>query len=196
MSNKKLIILNTIWLLVIIAILFVAIVQLNGKNRVLQSGIKCLEKKLENTTNELNRKNSQLERVEFIRYQDFVVRKKYPLFSKIVETVYKKSKEYDFDPNLIMGMIQIESNFKPNAVSNKGAYGLMQINYSVWKNELDIDEKKIFDIEYNIDLGLRVLKRYFNITKGDILKTLHLYNNGFLYQNHKYKYQVTSTVFY
>ena len=72
----------------------------------------------------------------------------------------------------------------------------MQINYSVWKNELAINFRKIFDIEYNIDLGLQVLKRYYRKTGGDLLRTLHLYNNGYLHNNEKYKYKVISTCFY
>jgi soluble lytic murein transglycosylase-like protein len=125
-----------------------------------------------------------------------VVRKKYPLFSKIVDVVYKKSREYGFNPNLILSLIQTESSFRPRAVSSAGAYGLMQVNYSVWKEELDIDNLRIFDIEYNIDLGMRILKHYHEESGGDLLQTLHLYNNGYRHNNHKYKHKVVSSVFY
>ena len=71
----------------------------------------------------------------------------------------------------------------------------MQINYKVWKNEFSIDPEKIFNIDYNIDLGIKILKRYLKVAKGDIMRALHLYNNGYLYNNEAYKYKVISTVF-
>ena len=140
--------------------------------------------------------DGELRMLGFLKYRDTVVRKKYPVFSKIVDVVYNKSKQYGFNPNLILSLIQIESNFRPQAVSSRGAYGLMQINYMVWKDELDINSTQIFDIEYNIDLGLQILKRYHEKSGGDLLRALHLYNNGYLHDNQKYKHKVVSSVVY
>ena len=194
MRNRK-------FLLIAMPIIFVCVVlfsalydvSINNYNNLKK--ISSLQTKLDKADKELEISRKVLNRVDILRYQDEVIRKKYPVFAKIVETVYTKSKEYNFDPNLIMGLIQIESNFKPDAISSCGAYGLMQVNYSVWKNELKIDPKRIFEIDYNIELGLKILKQYYKIACGDILRTLHLYNNGFLYNNEKYKYKVINTVF-
>ena len=62
----------------------------------------------------------------------------------------------------------------------------MQVNLAVWQEELHIDKKKIFDVEYNIDLGLRILKHYYDLTKGDIKLALHHYNNDYQYNNRAY----------
>ncbi len=157
--------------------------------QVLKERLKIAEEKVEADSH-------ILADVELLKYQDKVLKKRYPVFAKIVRAVHKKSRDYGFEPNLIMSLIHVESSFRPYAVSSHGAYGLMQINYSVWKKELDIDYRRIFEIEYNIDLGLKVLKRYYKLTKGNILQALHLYNNGFQYQNHKYKHKVLNTIYY
>ena len=92
-------------------------------------------------------------------------------------------------------LIEVESAFRPYVVSHAGAYGLMQVNYKVWKNEYNIDYSKICDIEYNVELGIKILKRYMKKSNGNILRALHLYNNGYLHNNHKYKYKVLATNF-
>jgi soluble lytic murein transglycosylase-like protein len=66
------------------------------------------------------------------------------------------------------------------------------VNFSVWKNELSIDKKRIFDIDYNIELGLQILKRYYQESKGNIFRALHLYNNGYRYNNLSYVSKVKS----
>jgi soluble lytic murein transglycosylase-like protein len=132
---------------------------------------------------------------DLYKFKEKVMTKKYPRFSKVSEVVYKKCSEMDIDPLLILGIIQIESAFDPYAVSSAGAYGLMQINYSVWKNELNIDRNKIFDTDYNIELGITILKHYLSKTNGNVLEALHLYNNGYFYNNTKYKYKVIATDF-
>ena len=179
-----------------VAILTAHLLQVSVENKHGKKEIEILNARLDKMKQKMHTQQVQMEKVDFLTYRDKVIRKKYPVFSKIVDVVYYKSKEYGFNPNLILSLIQIESNFKPRAVSSKGAYGLMQVNYSVWKGELDIDNLRIFNIEYNIDLGMQILKRYYDEARGDLLKTLHLYNNGYLHNNHKYKHKVVSSVFY
>ena len=183
-------------LLLMGAILSISLLNLHNQNKEYLEQIKDLKFQLNVIEEEFKKSVTELQKTDLLRYKNTVFEKKFPDFSKIAGIVFRKSKEYGFNPNLIMGLIQIESNFDQFAVSSRGALGLMQINYSVWKNVLNIDVKKIFEIEYNIDLGLKILKRYHKISRGNILRTLHLYNNGFLYNNNKYKYKVTSTVFY
>lgn len=136
-----------------------------------------------------------LSNFDLYKFKEAVLTKKYPNFSNVSEIVYQKCKEMEINPLLVLGIIEIESAFNPYAVSHKGAYGLMQINYRVWKNELDIDFNKIFDIEYNIELGIKVFQTYLYHTNGNVLKALHLYNNGFAYNNTSYKHKVIATDF-
>lgn len=85
---------------------------------------------------------------------------KYFIFPyKYKEYVDKYSEEYNVDPLLVLSVIKGESGFKPNAESNKGAKGLMQIMDSTGKwisEEIGIENftpDMLFDEETNIRLG-------------------------------------------
>ncbi len=81
---------------------------------------------------------------------------------------------YDMDKDLVRAVIKVESNFRPKAVSNAGAQGLMQIMPSTAK-ELGLDRP--FEPEDNLEAGiryLRILLDYF----VDIPLALAAYNAG------------------
>ncbi len=134
-------------------------------------------------------------RIDFLEYQNSVFQKKFPAFSEIVKITYNRSKMFGFKPNLILAVMQVESAFNPLALSAAGAYGLMQIHYAVWKNEFNIDKNRIFDIAYNIELGLRILKQYYDLSDGDIKRALFLYNNGYKYNNTGYIAKVSNSIY-
>ncbi len=157
--------------------------------QILSQDMSHMEKKIEG----LERDNEEM---ALLRFKDNILKLKYPALSRIARIVFEKSQKYNFNPFLIMAIIQVESNFDPYAVSAAGAYGLMQVNYSVWKDELGIDFSRIFDKGYNIELGLKILKHYYNATGGNIFKTLFHYNNGYKYNNTEYNGRVISTIFY
>lgn len=76
------------------------------------------------------------------------------------EYVYKYSEEYEVDPNLVFAVIKAESNFDPNAESNVGALGLMQIMpetfewLQTYKNgEANMDYTYLYEPEVNIEYG-------------------------------------------
>ncbi len=186
---------TNVFLVFYVMTLFLIVVFVSRQNNKNKYEIISLNKQINKMKTEIKESKRNLSLIPQLKYKSEVLRRKYPSFSKITEIVFKKSQEYNVDPNLVMGLIEIESNFNRFAVSSKGAYGLMQINYKVWKNEFKINTTKIFDIEYNIDMGIRILKRYMKTAKGDIMRALHLYNNGYLYNNDAYKYKVISTVF-
>jgi soluble lytic murein transglycosylase-like protein len=134
-------------------------------------------------------------RVDLLEYQSAVFQKKFPDFFEIVNITYNKSKMFGFHPNLILSVMQVESAFNPLALSAVGAYGLMQVHYTVWKDELKIDKSRIFDIEYNIGLGLKILKQYYDLSGGNINRALFLYNNGYKYQNTGYIAKVNNSIY-
>jgi soluble lytic murein transglycosylase-like protein len=149
-----------------------------------------LQLNLEQMANE-----KKYERVELLEYKNATFQKKFPDFARIVDVAYQKSRRYGFHPNLVLSVIQVESAFNPRAVSAVGAYGLMQVHYAVWKDELKIDKSRIFDVEYNIDLGLRILKQYQDIAGGNMHRALFLYNNGYRYNNNGYVAKVNSSIY-
>jgi len=134
-------------------------------------------------------------RLDLLEYKNATFQKKFPEFSRIVDVAYQKALHYGFNPNLVLSVIQVESAFNPAAVSSAGAYGLMQVRYAVWKDELAIDKGRIFEIGYNIDLGLRILKQYQDIAGGNMRRALFLYNNGYKYNNTNYVAKVDSAFF-
>ena len=107
----------------------------------------------------------------------------------IVEAIVSKTRELDLPVALILAVIDQESEFYPNARSDRGAQGLMQIMPFKWdeyvvKLNLEVDRKAISDPFMNITVGCHILKdfydRYNQIKdqKVRFAKTLTDYNNG------------------
>lgn len=100
-------------------------------------------------------------------------------------SIYYAAIAHGFKPEIIVAQVFVESSFNQYA-QNKQCYGLMQISFPVWKDELKIDKEKIFDANYNLLIGLSILRHYMNVSNGDIWRALHLYNNGYKHNNLKY----------
>jgi soluble lytic murein transglycosylase-like protein len=169
---------------------------LSAKQVENQKTILSLQKTVANLNNTLGNHQEVIARTDFYRFQENIFRLQAPEFAKITDAVFNLSRKHDLNPYLIMAVIFVESRFNRHAVSKAGAYGLMQINYAVWKNALKIDFKKITQVDYNIELGLTILKGYLRETSGDILRALLLYNNGYRYGNSTYDEKIIATNFY
>ncbi len=175
--------------------LFMALVELDADYTRTQQALYMMSNEVMRLENSIDGENRKLKNYDFLEFKVNAFEKKYPGFSKIVDSVYRKSHQYGIHPDLVLGMMKVESNYDPNAVSYRGAYGLMQVNLSVWKSELAINEDNIFDVDYNIDLGLQILKRYLVESKGNMPRALHLYNNGYKYNNTEYIGKVGDSLF-
>ncbi|MEN8222116.1 MAG: lytic transglycosylase domain-containing protein [Acidobacteriota bacterium] len=174
--------------------LFYGLIEINDIYVKDKSELLTLREDLEKSRTSNNIKDLKLTNYDFMEYKINAFSTRYPMYSNIVDSVYSKSIEYDFKPELVLSIIQVESNFNPKAISYRGAYGLMQINLAVWDDELNIDKNRIFELEYNIDLGLQVLKRYYDESNGNLKRAIHLYNNGYKYNNLKYVKKIDSTM--
>ncbi len=93
----------------------------------------------------------------------------------MAETVDRIARENQLSSRLVHSVIQVESNYDPNAVSPKGALGLMQLIPATARR---FGVSDVFDPEDNIEGGTRYLKYLLGLYKGDESLALAAYNAG------------------
>lgn len=96
--------------------------------------------------------------------------------AKTISTeLVEKSKQYSVSPELLVGIIEVESAFDPMAVSSKSARGLMQVMPS-WAEKFNLpDEYELHNVDVNIESGIKVFQIHQEEASGDIEETLYLY---------------------
>ncbi|OAJ69625.1 lytic transglycosylase [Methylobacillus sp. MM3] len=93
----------------------------------------------------------------------------------VVEMVRSLSDWYGIDPNFALSVIAVESNFSPEALSNKDAMGLMQLIPATAER---FNVKNAFDATQNIKGGLKYLRWLLSYFKGDVQLVAAAYNAG------------------
>lgn len=94
---------------------------------------------------------------------------------EIDAAIDKAATRHNVDANLVRALVKVESNFNPNAVSRKGAMGLMQL---MPQTARQLKLTNPFNPEENIDAGVRHLRQLLDNYGGDVRLTLAAYNAG------------------
>ena len=95
----------------------------------------------------------------------------------IAYNIYSISEKEKVPVELVIGIMKVESNFDPTAISKVNAKGLMQVLNSKCTTTV-IDKSKIFEIDYNIETGICIFKEHLSIKNGDVDKALYGYVGG------------------
>ena len=97
---------------------------------------------------------------------------------EFLQTVWYESKRAGLDVTLVLGLIQVESNFRKFALSNVGARGYMQV-MPFWTRVIgDGDASKLFHMQTNLRFGCVILRHYLDREKGVVFMGLGRYNGS------------------
>jgi soluble lytic murein transglycosylase-like protein len=95
----------------------------------------------------------------------------------LLKTVYYEAKRAGLDPQMVLGLIQVESGFKKYSVSSAGARGYMQV-MPFWIGLIGSKEHNLFNMRLNLRYGCIILRHYLDMEKGDLYRALGRYNGS------------------
>lgn len=96
---------------------------------------------------------------------------------EILRRVHQEASRSNLDPELVLAVIHVESNFDRFAISRAGAQGLMQI-MPFWLDEIGRPGDNLFHIRTNLKLGCAILRYYLEKEKGHLSRALARYNGS------------------
>ena len=96
---------------------------------------------------------------------------------ELLRTIHFEAQRAGLDPQLVLGVIEVESNFRKYAVSRAGARGYMQV-MPFWIGLIGAREHNLFHLRTNLRYGCLILRHYLDAEKGDYFRALGRYNGS------------------
>jgi soluble lytic murein transglycosylase-like protein len=96
---------------------------------------------------------------------------------ELLRTVQYEATRARLDPQLVLGVIEVESGFRKYAVSRAGARGYMQV-MPFWVKLIGQPSHNLFHLRTNLAYGCAILRHYLDLEKGDYFRALGRYNGS------------------
>jgi len=96
---------------------------------------------------------------------------------EFLRTVHYEATRAGLDPQLVLAVIQVESNFRKYAVSTAGARGYMQV-MPFWMDLIGTKDHNLFHLRTNLRYGCLILRHYLDIERGNLTRALGRYNGS------------------
>ena len=97
--------------------------------------------------------------------------------TELLKTVQYEAIRAGLDPQMVLGLIQVESGFRKYAVSSSGARGYMQV-MPFWIKVIGEPKHNLFALRTNLRYGCVILRHYVDLEKGDLYRALGRYNGS------------------
>jgi soluble lytic murein transglycosylase-like protein len=94
-----------------------------------------------------------------------------------LNTLHYESIRAGLDPEMVLGLIEVESGFRKYAVSSATAQGYMQI-MPFWTKLIGSPDHNLFHLRTNLRYGVTILRHYIDIEHGDLYRALGRYNGS------------------
>jgi soluble lytic murein transglycosylase-like protein len=96
---------------------------------------------------------------------------------ELLRTVHYEALRAKLDPQLVLGVIEVESGFRKYAVSKAGARGFMQV-MPFWVKLIGEPKHNLFHMRANLAYGCAILRHYVDMEDGDYFRALGRYNGS------------------
>ena len=96
---------------------------------------------------------------------------------ELLKQVHHEAGRAGLPPELVLAVIEVESNFDPYAISSAGARGLMQV-MPFWLREIGRSGDSLFRVSTNLRYGCTILKYYLEKEQGNLFRALARYNGS------------------
>ncbi|NDP47289.1 MAG: lytic transglycosylase domain-containing protein [Sulfuriferula multivorans] len=96
---------------------------------------------------------------------------------EFLTTLHWEASRAGVDPQLMLGLIQVESGFRKYAVSPVGARGYTQV-MPFWVKAIGNPDHNLFQLRTNLRYGALILRHYIDIERGDLFRALGRFNGS------------------